>query len=139
MSPLALTWAEVDQSVRSFVSLYREAPLTMRAEGVYGEARGGLIPAVMLSHYLQIPLLKERPSSGVYLWVDDIVDSGETVEIAIATEKAIALRWALCLKARSRVAVNYGIFVNDDRWVIFPWEDPEQANQDFLNYHAKHL
>jgi hypoxanthine phosphoribosyltransferase len=111
----------------------------MRAEGVYGEARGGLIPAVMLSHYLQIPLLKERPSSGVYLWVDDIVDSGETVEIAIATEKAIALRWALCLKARSRVTINYGIFVNDDRWVIFPWEDPEQANQDFLNYHAKHL
>lgn len=139
MTPLALAWSEVDTAVRSFVSLYREAPLSMRAEAIYGEPRGGLIPAVMLSHYLQIPLVKERPTSGVYLWVDDIVDSGETVEIAVATEKAIAIRWALCQKPRSRVHINHGIFVDDDKWVIFPWEDPAQAEQDFLNYHAKHL
>lgn len=139
MTPLALTWSEVDRVVRDFVCLYRDTPLSMRAEGVYGEARGGLIPAVMLSHYLQIPLLKERPASGVYLWVDDIVDSGETVEIAVATEKAISIKWAICQKARSRVHVNHGIFIDNDKWVIFPWEDPEQANQDFLNYHAKHL
>ena len=139
MTPLALSWADVDNAVRSFVSLYRETPLSMKAEGVYGEARGGLIPAVMLSHYLQIPLLKERPASGVYLWVDDIVDSGETVERAVASETAISMKWAICLKPRSRVYINYGIFIENDKWVIFPWEDPEQANQDFLNYHAKHL
>jgi hypoxanthine phosphoribosyltransferase len=139
MTPLVLTWEDVDKAVRDFAALYRQVPFSHQAEAIYGEPRGGLIPAIILSHHLNLPLVKERPTSGVYLWVDDIVDSGETIEIAIATEKAISIKWAICQKARSRVMINYGIFVNDDRWVIFPWEDPEQAQQDFLNYHAKHL
>lgn len=45
--------------------------------GVYGIPRGGLVPAVMFSHKLNVPLLA-APCKGCLI-IDDIAETGESI------------------------------------------------------------
>ena len=117
-----------------------------------GVGRGGLTPAVFLSHRMGIPLvsidhstriaefgeelvavLAERTRAGErLLFVEDINDSGKTIgeiRAALAAEGAIAeqIRFAVLIdNIRSAQRIDYG-FREIDRsvtrdWFIFPWE-----------------
>lgn len=94
--------------------------------GVYGPPRGGLIPAVYLSHQLKLPLLA-APQPGM-LWVDDIVDSGDTLEKT--SEGAIA-----CLSILGRPEV---VHISDtfayvaeapNGWTVFPYEKTDAPTE----------
>ena len=52
--------------------------------GIYGVPRGGLVPAVYLSHRLNVPLVKTldavlSDSHNPYLIVEDVIDTGKTL------------------------------------------------------------
>lgn len=119
---------------------------------VIGIGRGGLVPAVYISHELNTPMLSvdhsskvpgfaeellhkvaEKSAAGVkLLFVDDINDSGGT----IATVRRILadnggdpanLRFAVVLNnASSQAQVDYWAEMidrtTDKRWFVFPWE-----------------
>ena len=73
-----LTWEEVDD----LVNILKQKVLDELPEigSVMGIARGGLIPAVMLSHKLGVPYTNlVDPNT---LVVDDICDSGVTIKEA---------------------------------------------------------
>lgn len=94
--------------------------------GVYGPPRGGLIPAVYLSHQLGLPLLT-TPQQDM-LWVDDIVDSGDTLENT--SKGAIA-----CLSILGRLGVvhtsGYFAYVAEapNGWTVFPYEKTDAPTE----------
>ncbi len=70
-----VTLDEVKSFVNKIAELYdNESKLPT---GVYGVPRGGLVPAVMISHKLGIPLLA-APCDDCLI-VDDIADSGDSL------------------------------------------------------------
>lgn len=119
---------------------------------VIGIGRGGLVPAVYLSHQLNRPMLSIDHSSKVpgfadellakvathsaagtrLLFVDDINDSGGTIDYIrrILTDDGCDnanLRFAVLLNnERSKASVDYWAEMidrqEDKRWFVFPWE-----------------
>ena len=109
---------------------------------IVGVARGGLIPAVMLSHMLNIPMetlgisfrdnkvthhTKFKPiKKAKYLIVDDINDSGTTFKVVTDIFKNRRLQHrtaALINKEKSDFDVDfYGEMFYHDDWITFPWE-----------------
>ena len=88
---------------------------------IHGLSRGGLIPAVMLSHKLDIPYINHPssfPKENVLI-VDDIADSGLTLD-----------RWKNYQTAVLHYKPHTSKIVPDiwatkhtgDEWVIYPWE-----------------
>ena len=119
---------------------------------IIGVGRGGLVPAVFMSHQLNTPMLSIDHSSKVpgfadellakvaaksaagvrLLFTDDINDSGGTIDYI---RRLLAsngcdngnLRFAVLLNnSRSKVSVDYSAKTidrtEDKRWFVFPWE-----------------
>ena len=119
---------------------------------VVGVGRGGLVPAVYISHQLALPMLSVDHSSKVeefadellrkvaaksaagerLLFVDDINDTGSTITYIreLLTESGCEdgnLRFAVVLNnLRSKTRVDYWANMidraEDKRWFVFPWE-----------------
>jgi xanthine phosphoribosyltransferase len=121
-------------------------------EFVIGVGRGGLVPAVYISHQLDLPMLSIDHSSKVpgfadellakvagmsaggkrLLFVDDINDSGGTIEYirSLLGDNGCDLgnlRFAVLINnTRSRSTVDLWVDEidrdEDKRWFVFPWE-----------------
>ena len=113
-------------------------------------ARGGLIPGVYLSHYLNIPLYPIRWSTRDHaqcttygdieedlqttdikiLLLDDINDSGKTfAELHNdwnynPVKSRGLLKCASLFQRHSTIHPSdyYGRLIEDDSWIVFPWE-----------------
>ena len=114
--------------------------------------RGGLVPAVYISHQTQLPMLSIDHSAKVpgfadellakvaaksaagqrLLFIDDINDSGGTIDYVrrLLADNGCQddnLRFAVIVtNSRSRVTVDYWAQMidrdEDKRWFVFPWE-----------------
>ncbi|BBE00060.1 phosphoribosyltransferase [Sphingobium amiense] len=132
-----------------------------RPDYLVGIGRGGLVPAVHVSHRLNIPMLSVDYSSKVagfaaellgkiaaqsaagarLLFIDDINDSGGTIAdirrlLGDRGCDAGNLRFAVLLNnIRSRESVDYRARDidrdSDRRWFVFPWE-AGAAREDIL-------
>ncbi|MFC0204064.1 phosphoribosyltransferase [Novosphingobium soli] len=121
-------------------------------EFIIGVGRGGLVPAVYISHQLALPMLSIDHSSKVpgfadellgkvagmsaagkrLLFVDDINDSGGTIAyirqlLVDGGCKADNLRFAVLINnVRSRATAELWVDEidrdQDKRWFVFPWE-----------------
>jgi hypothetical protein len=113
---------------------------------VVGLARGGLIPAVMLSHKLGLPMCSVKWSTRDHigtqpleklkqyrdiLIVDDICDSGKTLTSLVDNLRHFApiTKVKTCtLHYNTSQSFKVDYFVNtidrtkDDRWIIYQWE-----------------
>lgn len=123
---LRLTWHDFQIGVDRLYRSLKDIPNI----GIYGAPRGGLPLAVTLSHYLETPLLLE-PKDGC-IWVDDIIETGKTVD-SLTCVPAAKCTW-VTKKPRGDVLSAYVVF--DNPWIVFPWEDPIQAQQDMAAYYA---
>lgn len=124
----------------------------LRPDYIVGIGRGGLVPAVYLSHALQLPMLSIDLSAKVpgfadellakiatksaagtrLLFVDDINDSGGTIAhirtlLKHAGGNGDTLRFAVLINnTRSSTQVDYWSTAidreSDKRWFVFPWE-----------------
>ena len=131
-------WFKIDELVKEIdnkVSSYKPTHIV-------GIARGGLVPAVMLSHHLNLPMetlgvsfrdnkathhTKFKPIKDArYLIVDDINDSGTTFKVVTDIFKNRRLNHrtaALINKEKSDFNVDfYGEMFYHDDWINFPWE-----------------
>ena len=121
-----LTWEQID----TLVIILKNKVLDKLPEidSVTGIARGGLIPAVMLSHKLKLPYTNlVGPNT---LVVDDICDSGKTIKEAPGVYTA-TLHYKSSAIAKPNVYAN--LLVNENQWLVYPWEN-EDSNmvQDYL-------
>lgn len=122
----AVTWNEFDVAVETIARRVDG----LRFAGIYGPPRGGLVLGVALSHRLSLPLLP-APAAGM-LWVDDIVDSGLTM-----MQTAQGAKKCCCFLSRREEPELISVEVlNNDDWIVFPWESLAHAVADARGYHA---
>jgi hypoxanthine phosphoribosyltransferase len=130
-----LTWEWVEAQIEKVgMWLNCQEPI----EFITGLPRGGLIPAVMISHkygikYIPIEQAKLLPQRSRHktLVVDDIADTGITfAEI----HDYDFLTLALAFRHNSKyVPDHYCELIEDARWQVFPWESKDSDSvQDYL-------
>lgn len=93
---------------------------------VTGIERGGLIPAVMISHKLSIPYVT-KINKGT-LVIDDICDTGETLKNSIAPYTA-----TLHYKPTASYTPDFYSKEVGTEWIVYPWERKDSDTiQDYL-------
>ena len=136
------TFTEIKRLCEYIIGDVRDAQFTPTL--IVGIERGGLIPAVYISHQMNLPFksfrwstrdfesrepiekLKEYIDAGEKLLiVDDIVDSGTTfAEIASALGSKNGVMFASTIeKAISTYKPDFsGTILDNPDWIVFPWE-----------------
>ena len=131
-----ISWNDVDEMIESLYEQLKDENI----DKVVGISRGGLIPGVMLSHRLNAGFepLEWQTRDGEFqdrikamnfnknlkgtIFVDDICDTSTTIkQIKQLIPKS---RWAV-LHQRADIELEFvaTTLYNDDRWVIYPWEE----------------
>jgi hypoxanthine phosphoribosyltransferase len=121
-----LSWDDVSDLVNKLCEkIITEQP---QIDSVFGLKRGGLIPAVMVSHKLGLPWSDVMlPNT---LVVDDICDTGITLKNCIGGYTAV-LHYkphTSCYQPNIYATIHEG-----DEWIIYPWERKDSETiQDYL-------
>jgi hypoxanthine phosphoribosyltransferase len=121
----------IDQLIKSEIKFDR----------VIGVARGGIIPAAAIASRLNIPLELIYYSSkdgngdgknhaniipefkGVNLVVDDLTDSGKTLQELKDKLNANTVLATIFHKEHSCITPDfYAVKAGSDDWIVFPWE-----------------
>jgi len=123
---MILSWDDIEELVKE---ICKQIPLTTPTiDSVHGIARGGLIPAVMVSHLTNLPYVNVvGPNT---LVIDDIADSGVTLEKSPGVYTAV-----LHYKPHtSSFKPNISAYIHEgDEWVLYPWETKDSDPiQDYL-------
>jgi len=105
---------------------------------ITGVPRGGLIPAVLISHRFDIPYIGLEAAKTLpgdlkkkVLVIDDIADSGNT----LAQIERHNFQTATLVRRYSSTYTPsmVGQDVRDDHWLVFPWENiSAKSIQDYL-------
>jgi hypoxanthine phosphoribosyltransferase len=120
MEKFYVTWDEIEELVE--LLCLQIVKSGYQIEHIYGLQRGGLIPAVMLSHKLGIPMTINSISKTTLI-VDDICDSGETFRelFKIHPKSKFA-----CLHFKPHTSHFHPDFSANkffsDAWIVYPWE-----------------
>ena len=129
-----LSWKWVDQQLNTIGDRLEG----VEVEFVSGIPRGGLIPAVMMSHafsfkYISYSSAKLLPLDlrQKTLVIDDIADTGHTLKEALELNFMTS---TLAMRVGSVVTPRlYGELIVDQRWLVFPWETLDSIPmQDYL-------
>ena len=130
MEKIYITWEEIEELVELLCLQIVKSGIQI--EHIFGLQRGGLIPAVLLSHKLGIPMT-QNPNSPNVLIVDDICDSGETFkEFYLEYPKSIFA----CLHLKPHTSIFNPDFTANkflsDAWIVYPWErEDSKTIQDY--------
>jgi hypoxanthine phosphoribosyltransferase len=139
-------WFNFDEDV---IKLATKISEDWMPDYVAGVKRGGIIPAVKLSHLLGKPLIviscqlrdnedrevklleaEKLPKNKKILVVDDICDSGETFDKIAYKLKSYGFNEIKCCSLFYNESQAFLIDFKanlidrskDDRWIVFPWE-----------------
>jgi len=130
-------WSEIDSLV--FKLAHQITTNHLKFKNILGLQRGGLIPAVMLSHHLGIPMVKGDISSDT-LVVDDICDSGETLYKFVKKYQTLYkspfnLKTAVLHYKPHTTCFKPTYYVkewNSNDWIVYPWEmESSKPIQDY--------
>ena len=133
MTKIRYDWKMIEVMCEDIANQVRDS----HYDYIYGLPRGGLIPAVMISHLLNIPMIRNLPSADQLpfhfnriLVIDDIVDSGGTISDFICGvrifdhDSPIDVASLFWRKDVASFKPNYyaATVDNKDVWIFFPWE-----------------
>lgn len=141
-----MTWQDIEKAVEALAVTIRD---DYDPDAIVGIARGGLIPAVRLSHlfndllmriihvkyYENVDETREEPEifwsdvekmRGKILVVDDVADTGNTLEVVMnhlqdRTEGEIRI-CTIAYKPTSKIEPDYYVY-ETEKWIVFPWEE----------------
>lgn len=134
-------WKKIDEIMIFLVDKIKKTEKTYTS--VIGVERGGIIPAVLLARKLgidrikilpyykkrfmidELPLLQDKP----HLIVDEIYDTGDTYFNIKQCLNGRSFDFAFLLSKKLIQEVFIGKVVEQDKWIIFPWEDEGQEKQ----------
>ena len=131
---LYLSWKWVDEQINKIGDKLEGLNL----EFVSGIPRGGLIPAVMMSHAYGIKYISYSSAKMLPLElrkktivIDDISDTGLTMAEA---DKLGFITSSLSTRIGTKTLPRLtGEIIRDDRWLVFPWETLDSIPmQDYL-------
>tara|TARA_R110000824_G_scaffold30658_1_gene100595 strand:- start:137 stop:532 length:396 start_codon:yes stop_codon:yes gene_type:complete len=112
-----LNWEDIENLIDILHSNIIESDF--KVEHIYGIPRGGLIPAVLLSHKMGIPLTNYAYTKNSLI-VDDICDSGKTLSEMLAPNPTAVLHY----KSHTSTSTPdfYASKFGSDDWIVYPWE-----------------
>ena len=145
MEIVSMGWHEFEKAIGALANTLRRR---YDPDVIVGVARGGLFPAVRLSHlmgdktlriihvkyYKGVALRRKKPElladvgrlKGKVLVVDDVADTGTTLEFVTkhvkrkgAKEVKVA---TIAAKPKSTFKPDFFVF-KTNKWIIFPWEE----------------
>ena len=125
MTKQDITWNTIDHLINVMARQILASDANI--QGVYGIPRGGLIPAVLLSHKLGVPLVSSLKNHS--LIVDDISDSGNTLtnllnktHYPISPTHKLYTATIFERKSTSFKPDFVGKYIDYQDWIVFPWE-----------------
>lgn len=134
MKKTILPWIYITTAVNHLVKQIQKSDIEIKH--IHGVPRGGLIPAVMLSHKLNIPLTPcnwdMHSNDAIHtLVVDEICDSGKTLA---EYHKVGCLIATIHYKKSAIITPDFHCDeITDNEWVVYPWEDMNADTiQDYL-------
>lgn len=132
-----IQWRDIDDAVERLAINITNTNIEIAAVG--GLPRGGLIPAVMLSHKLSIPFVSQINTSGVdgnVLIVDDICDSGKTLKRFKFEENVYTA--TLHYKITAEYEPNFWWkLAPENEWIVYPWE--REDSKTIVDYATKRI
>ena len=118
MEKIYLSWSDIKTAIESLAFNIKKSNIEISA--IKGLQRGGLIPAVMLSHLLDISMTNNEVVSSSVLIVDDICDTGKTLKIYKQLNNPIV---TINYKQTAIVEPTfYYSLAKNDSWYYYPWE-----------------
>jgi len=119
-----LSWDDITILVEDLCNTIASSGAQIKS--ITGIERGGLIPAVMISHKLNIPYVTKINKDT--LVVDDICDTGETLKNMVAGYTATLHYKPTAISTPDFYSKEVGT-----EWLIYPWERSDSdAIQDYL-------
>jgi len=88
-------------------------------KSIYGIPRGGLVPAVYLSHLTGLPLVEVIEEEDKPVIIDDIIDTGKTLEPYYNEGYTIA---SIYYHKQSVFEPVIWVYEKKEDWIKFPWE-----------------
>jgi len=143
MTKIKLTWSKYTNAINQMAAHFKDEKFDV----IIGLTRGGLIPAVRLSHIMDTPMLPFNPhllhSNGDernnvklpispvvckrILIVDDIADTGKTffkcVKFFEKRGYKLSTTAVYINKKTTVFTPTYTVYDSQKRWVIFPYEE----------------
>jgi hypoxanthine phosphoribosyltransferase len=130
MNKRFLEWRDIDKAVERLAINITNS--NIKISYIKGLQRGGLIPAVLLSHKLNIPMISNGILDNSVLIVDDICDSGKTLE-----EYAKYKCYTATIHYKNSAVVEPNFWyklASEEEWIVYPWEQKDSKTiQDYLN------
>lgn len=133
---LRLSWEEFNHFVEILGENIQRSQ--KKYDCIMGIPRGGMVPAVMLSHILSIPL---RPTSAIVeydftkdhraLLVDDIADTGGTLK---RFPKYIDTATVVCRITLKERPNYFATEAEANQWIMFPYEIATEDRISKINY-----
>jgi hypoxanthine phosphoribosyltransferase len=119
-----ISWDDINILVDELCSTILKSGAEIKS--ITGIERGGLIPAVMISHKLNIPYVTKI--NKYTLVVDDICDTGETLKKTVAGFTA-----TLHYKKTAIFTPDFYSKEVGTEWIVYPWErNDSETIQDYL-------
>ena len=119
-----LSWDDINILVEDLCQTIAASGAEIKS--ITGIQRGGLIPAVMISHKLHIPYVSRVNKDT--LVVDDICDTGATLKRSIAMFTA-----TLHYKPTAIFTPDFYSKEVGTEWIVYPWERSDSETiQDYL-------
>lgn len=150
MDTIQYTWDQVQTDTTKICNWVTE--IGFMPDFIVGIVRGGAVPGIIMSHQLNVPVklaewstrdskvknakgfneFAAMANDGVkILFVEDIIDSGETIaqiknQMANGNQRNVLFTSLWYNPSQKKTTAHY--WANtidrnfDDRWIIFPWE-----------------
>ena len=133
MEKIFLSWKDIDDAVESLIYQIKQSNTKITAIG--GLPRGGLIPAVLLSHKMDIPFVSQanvKLVPGNILIVDDICDTGKTLKRFKFEDNVYTA--TIHYKTSAEYKPHFWFkLANENKWIVYPWEQKESETvPDYL-------
>jgi len=137
MKFIQYTWEELDNDLALLAEII-ERNLTPKQKYIYGVPRGGSIIAVILSHKLDLKYsVSDGRSIHDTIIVDDIADTGKTLKYYVDFGYQV---YTIHYKEQSSAIPSYYVNkVNNDDWIVYPWENKVLAKYDYDKFMRSRL
>lgn len=156
LEPEYMSWHDVEKATEALAVTVRD---DYDPDLLVGIARGGLVPAVRLSHllndlemsvidvkyYQNVDKKMEKPKilgtdieelEGKVLVVDDVADTGNTLQAVMeylkghGEGKPEKLKiLTIAYKPQSKIKPDYYVH-ETEKWIVFPWEEAPVHQED---------